>query len=62
MLIKCACHASDPYECWGMRYEIRSHRKFEIEEDGGPCQCPCHDEWWEEMEDEMAFNGDPDHG
>lgn len=41
----CACHSTDAYDCWSSRYpsdEVQSAQ--EIENDGGPCQCSCHDE------------------
>lgn len=44
--VKCACVATDAHDCWARRYGIPHHR---VENDGGPCQCSCHetedDEW-----------------
>lgn len=42
----CACHARNAYDCWVSRYgadvdEEPSARS--IEDEGGPCQCSCHD-------------------
>jgi len=44
----CACVSTDPYECWRARFglHIFYDRIKEIEKDGGPCGCMCHDEWW----------------
>ena len=44
---RCACHYTDAYDCWSSRYlyptdKVQSAQ--EIEADGGPCQCECHDE------------------
>lgn len=49
----CACHARNAYDCWISRYgadvdEEPSVRS--IEDDGGPCQCACHDEREEDDE------------
>lgn len=41
----CACRYTDAYDCWSSRYpsdEVRSAQ--EIEADGGPCHCVCHDQ------------------
>lgn len=40
----CACHSSDAYDCWQIRYPSDERQSAsEIEMDGGPCQCSCHD-------------------
>ena len=39
---RCSCHALDAYDCWTSRYGVRG--RINIEMDGGPCQCVCHDE------------------
>lgn len=39
--IECACVDSDAYECWRRRYHLFSHE--DVEDDGGPCACVCHD-------------------
>lgn len=38
--VKCACRRTDPYDCWGLRYSMVSMN--EIDDDGGLCQCVCH--------------------
>ena len=38
---QCACPVDDRYWCWAHRYGVQVH---EVEEDGGPCECPCHEE------------------
>jgi len=44
---RCACHSTDAYDCWQSRYpsndanDVQTAR--EIEMDGGPCSCACHD-------------------
>ena len=37
----CACVDNDAYECWRRRYHLFPSE--DVEEDGGPCGCPCHD-------------------
>ena len=44
VIIKCACFARDAYECWAHRYGFAEYDHDEIEHDGGPCECACHDE------------------
>ena len=43
----CACPSRDASTCWEIRYGVLPH---EVEADGGPCQCLCHE--WEIDEDE----------
>ena len=38
---ECACVDSSAYECWRRRYHLFPSE--DVEEDGGPCGCPCHD-------------------
>jgi hypothetical protein len=44
----CACVSDDPYSCWSRRYDLGSfdclpcHEDVDI--DGGPCECGCHDD------------------
>jgi hypothetical protein len=37
------CKSPDAYDCWSIRYNghicFSSH---EVEKDGGPCECTCH--------------------
>lgn len=41
---RCACHSDDAYDCWSSRYRTDEPQSAqEIEQDGGPCQCSCHD-------------------
>ncbi|MFC6790635.1 hypothetical protein ACFQE0_14060 [Methylobacterium komagatae] len=44
---RCACQRRDPYDCWRLRYprpaEDEDHTSVRME--GGPCECPCHDEF-----------------
>lgn len=42
--LRCACQSVDEYRCWEMRYGPRDWDVGEVEMDGGPCECPCHDE------------------
>lgn len=39
----CGCQSDDEYECYAQRYLIVEDHVL-IEEDGGPCQCLCHEE------------------
>jgi len=44
----CACKRNDPYDCWRLRYPRRSEDDDEhtsVRMEGGPCECPCHDEF-----------------
>lgn len=42
---QCACHSTDAYDCWASRYPTNERQSAqEIEQDGGPCDCVCHDE------------------
>lgn len=45
----CACVSEDGYSCFAKRYGIDSYDYEAIENDGGPCQCGCHEygEGWE---------------
>jgi hypothetical protein len=41
---RCACPShSTAYTCWADRYGMDGHDRQAIENDGGPCQCACHD-------------------
>lgn len=43
---RCACKSHDRYDCWALRYFHRTDVSgMTIDEDGGPCECLCHDEW-----------------
>lgn len=44
MSTECACVAIDTYDCWARRYGLPRDDAAEIEDDGGPCDCPCHDD------------------
>ena len=40
----CACKSPDAYECWAIRYDLPpDFMGEEVEMDGGPCQCACHE-------------------
>ena len=39
----CVCTEDDEYCCWAERYNMWSVSTEEIEADGGPCSCSCHD-------------------
>ena len=50
---RCACHAASDYDCWRSRYNMHSASRSEVEFDGGPCQCSCHDRFaCDDIEDE----------
>ena len=41
---RCACPEASPYACWGRRYGLaRPWGRSSIQDDGGPCECTCHD-------------------
>ena len=37
----CACKGLDAWQCWAARYGIPLS---EVRDDGGPCECQCHDQ------------------
>lgn len=49
----CACRSIDAYECWLARYPVAlsevldghsfSSRNQHVRDEGGPCECVCHD-------------------
>lgn len=39
----CACKSDDAYRCWAVRYERPFDSPGTIEDEGGPCECACHD-------------------
>ena len=42
---RCACRFTDAYDCWTSRYPSDPDTTTQdIETDGGPCHCCCHDE------------------
>ena len=46
----CACVSRDAVMCWALRYnEIPTL----VHETGGPCPCSCHDDFDEDMHDEL---------
>jgi len=52
----CCCPSEDPFECVKRRYpseEIVHEIEVGIK---GPCECACHNEYWEDMEE----YGEPD--
>jgi hypothetical protein len=44
--LDCACKAEDRYDCWAVRYDMPRafYCQIDIDADGGPCECMCHDE------------------
>lgn len=47
----CACRFTDAYDCWSSRYpspDLQTAK--EIEMDGGPCSCACHEEYCDPAE------------
>jgi hypothetical protein len=50
----CACVSPDKWECWALRYGIDEQDRGAIEMDGGPCDCPCHDQEDEESDGRPA--------
>lgn len=48
---RCACVHPHAFECWRIRYQLPL--SADIHEDGGPCQCVCHDEV-----DESEYDGE----
>ena len=58
-LTKCACRSEDAYRCWEERYGPRDWDVGEVDMDGGPCECPCHDEFYR---DEWASAPNKRHG
>jgi hypothetical protein len=49
---KCACWNQDCYDCWRARYG----KVGDVDIDGGPCECACHDEFYcDETDNEPAM-------
>lgn len=46
---KCGCVDSDRFECFRRRYRLDPGQDVTVE--GGPCECPCHDEEYELYEE-----------
>lgn len=45
---RCACTCRDAYDCWVRRYPRDVDDDGEgrsVRDQGGPCDCPCHDEF-----------------
>ena len=38
----CACVSTDAYACWARRYNMSQFDCVAIDDDGGPCECDCH--------------------
>jgi hypothetical protein len=49
---KCACKSDDPYRCFALRYPTPLSDDPPEEEEA--CECPCHDEWYEEEDEYLA--------
>ena len=47
----CACEDDDSYCCWASRYNMGMPTMQEIRDDGGPCQCSCHDDNLQEVDE-----------
>ena len=48
-MAQCACMSDDRYDCWALRYfgyAIGDTQR--VEDDGGPCECSCHDDYDED--------------
>lgn len=44
--MKCICKSEDRYDCWALRYHHHTAvPAMTIDEEGGPCECSCHDEY-----------------
>lgn len=41
---RCACASPDAYACWRIRYPETGPEADEVEADGGPCMCDCHED------------------
>ncbi len=56
---RCACPRSEAYDCWRARYDKLTDdlddlmSRNAVQDDGGPCQCVCHDE--DEYDSEEFF-------
>ncbi len=58
----CACKGQDRWDCWAVRYGLARHIsdfRHEVELDGGPCECSCHDDPVLAMEDALRKAGIP---
>jgi hypothetical protein len=43
---KCICREFSATACWRQRYNL--DWDDDVQEDGGPCMCACHDIWGDE--------------
>ena len=53
---KCCCVHPDAYDCFALRYDMSfdaTHQ--EVERDGGPCECMCHDDDDFDDEDDWTY-------
>lgn len=42
--IKCACWSKDAHNCWALRYHGHTGvSELTIHNEGGPCECACHE-------------------
>ena len=44
----CSCLSEDAYECWADRYNLGISDAEVVENDGGPCECHCHNEEYDD--------------
>lgn len=47
----CACEDDDAYCCWASRYNLGMPTIQEVRDDGGPCECSCHNEYDDDADD-----------
>jgi len=48
----CCCLDDDAYVCWADRYNLGMCTAEVVEADGGPCECRCHNEEFQDDEGE----------
>ena len=41
----CSCLDDDRYVCWADRNNLGMCNANVVEQDGGPCECACHDDY-----------------
>ena len=46
----CICVDEHEYVCWAVSHNLGICSAEVIEEDGGPCECRCHDEGYDDDE------------
>ena len=56
----CACPSKDAHNCWALRYHGHTGvSELTVNNEGGPCECSCHETDLEEEESVTLEHGSP---